>query len=118
MTTTVGVTPRARGMCRPRRWWASQCWVVRSGFDSTWRASSVDVHCARWLPRRLAVRRARAAILDSYPTYGHLARFVRVERWELRSKRPGVRSYWGWRVVFDKSEIFRAIYGCKPYGGL
>jgi hypothetical protein len=99
-----------------RRWWRRQCGVVRSGVDSTWSRSHVDVHCAWWVPRSLAVERARESIMVSYPNYWQRAILVSSERWVLRAKCPNVRSYRGYRVTFDKTGIYWAIYGRKPDG--
>ena len=102
-------------MQRLKRWWAARCWVVRSGVDSTWGRSNVDVRCAWWVPQSVAVERARQHVLSGYPTYGDRAILVRVERWQMRLCSGTV--YRGWRVVMDKSGIFRAIYGVRPPGG-
>lgn len=99
-----------------RRWWSKRCWVVRSGVDSTWRRSNVDVQCAWWVPQSIAIRRARESIELSFPSYHQRAILVGAVRWREVSGTGHV--YRGWRVVFDKSGIFRAIYGFKPPAGI
>lgn len=99
-----------------RRWWYSKCWLVRSGVDSTWRASNYDVSCWRGVPAWMARRVAWRALRSDFPTFGHLATVARVERWHMAV--PAGRVYRGWRVVFDKTEVHRAIYRCSPPRGL